>query len=398
MDTAEEAMNTLFHEIEQPEGAPLARPEDMAVVDAYRQRVYESYERFLRQRLAELDRDRARLWRRDYSSVEAYQRSVEPMRQRLAAMLGWWIEPQNRPPLTTKEEQTQILFRDKDFIAYRVSFEVLPGLESYAVELAPCSPGPHPGLLAQHGYSGCPELVCGLAAQANAKDYSYRSLGIRAARRGYHVVAVQHPSGYGTADETIGSLPRFQNYGRTYGKNRLHRLALMAGGTLFGLDMMASSRGVDLLMSRAGVDRGRIGMYGLSQGGMSALYLPALDKRIKASVCAAYFNSRLLKLIGPHRATCYLDSPEEDKFFADVVRCFADADLASLICPRSFAVEAGEHDTSVDFEKSRDEFPRAAEHYRKLGLEKRVEFIAHKQGHVSATARAFQFLQEQLAR
>jgi dienelactone hydrolase len=390
-------MNTRFHDIEQPESAPLVPAADMAIVDAYRKRVYESYEQFFRQRLAELDRDREKLWRRDYSSVEAYERSVEPMRQRLAAMLGWWIEPQNRPPLKTRDEQTEILFKEKDFIAYRVSFEVLPGLESYAVELAPCSPGPHPGLLAQHGYGGCPESVCGFTPQANAKDYSYRSLGIRAVRRGYHVIAVHHPSGYGTEAETVGSLPRFQNYGRAYGKNRLHRLAFLAGGTLFGLDMMVSSRGVDLLFSRAGVDRNRVGMYGLSQGGLSALYLPALDKRIKASVCAAYFNSRLLKLIGPHRATCYLDSPEEDKFFAEVVRCFADADLASLICPRSFAVEAGERDTSVDFEKSRDEFPLAAEHYRKLGVEKRIEFIAHNQGHVSATTRAFQFLQEQLA-
>jgi len=390
-------MNARFHEIEQPEGAPLAPPVDMTVVDGHRQRVYESYEHFLRQRLEELYRDREKLWQRDYSSVEAYQRSVEPMRRRLAAMLGWWIEPQNRSPLKVREEDTQILFRGKDFIAYRVNFEVLPGLESYALELAPCSPGPHPGLLAQHGYSGCPESVCGFTEQPNAKDYSYRSLGIRAALRGYHVIAPQHPSGYGTTSARAGSLPKFAKYGSNYGKNRLHRLAIMAGGTLFGLDMMTSSRGVDLLLSRAGVDRNRIGMYGLSQGGMSALFLPALDKRIKASVCSAYFNSRLLKLIGPHRALCYLDSLEEDKFFTEVVRCFADADLVSLICPRSFAVEAGELDSSVDFEKSCDEFPRAAEHYRKLGLEKRIEFIAHHQGHVSATARAFQFLQEQLA-
>ena len=31
---------------------------------------------------------------------------------------------------------------------------------TYAVELLPSSPGPHAGLLAQHGYGGTPEAVC----------------------------------------------------------------------------------------------------------------------------------------------------------------------------------------------------------------------------------------------
>jgi hypothetical protein len=35
-------------------------------------------------------------------------------------------------------------------------------------------------------------------------------------------------------------------------------------------------------------------------------------------------------------------------------------------------------------------------HYEKLGLQDRIEFIGHQEGHVPATARAFQFLAEQL--
>ena len=103
-------------------------------------------------------------------------------------------------------------------------------------------------------------------------------------------------------------------------------------------------------------------------------------------------------MIGPHRATSYLDSLEEDKFFPDLIRCFSDSDVASLIAPRAFAVEAGEKDSSVDFEKAEAEFRRAKEHYDKLGIPDRIEFIPHRQGHVSATKRAFEFLQEQLLR
>lgn len=389
-----DSMRTRFHEIEQVEGPPLVEPVDPGAIDRHRRMTYRSYEQFLRVRLAGMERDRHMQWRRDYRSVAAYLRSVKPMRQRLKQMLGFWIEPGDRLPRETGK--AQILLRTNDFVARRFRFEFLPGIETYAVELVPHSNGSGAGLLIQHGYGGTPEFACGFTTSANLGDYSYRSLGIRAVRRGYHVVAVHHPSGYGCNDETIGSIPGFEQYGGTYGKNRLHRMAIMAGGTLFGLDMMASSRGIDLLLQRGDVSKNRIAMYGKSQGGQSALYLPAMDTRIAASICCAHFNRRFQKLIGPHRALNYLDSPEEDKFFADVIRCFSDCDMVSLIAPRAFAVEAGLKDTSVDFEKSRAEFARAKLHYQRLGIAGRIEFIAHRAGHMSATRRAFEFLEKAL--
>jgi cephalosporin-C deacetylase-like acetyl esterase len=147
---------------------------------------------------------------------------------------------------------------------------------------------------------------------------------------------------------------------------------------------------VDLLSRVVG---DRIGMYGLSQGGMSALYLPALDVRVKASVSAAYFNWRFVKLIGPTRATCYLDWTDEGQFFSDVVRTFSDSDVVSLIAPRAFAVEAGLHDSAVDFEKAYAEFERTRVHYDRLGISGKVEFIGHAEGHVSATRRAMEFIE-----
>ncbi len=385
-----------FCEIEKKSGPPDVKPVDLLKIDEHRQRTYLSYESFLRAHLAKLDSERPLLWQRDYSNIEAYKRSVASMRDRLKAMLGFWIEPKERPPVKIWDEK--ILLEEEDFVAYSFRIEVCPGLESYGVELVPKTPGSHPGLLAQHGYGGTPELVCGLTPCANREDYSYRSLGIRAVRRGFHVVAIQHPSGYGTVDDEVGSLPGHLITHQNYGKNRLHRMAIMAGGTLFGLDMLSSSRGVDLLISREDVDSKRIGMYGLSQGGQSALYLPAIDERIQTSVCSAYFNKRFLKLIGPHRALCYLDSNEEDKFFSDVIRYFSDSDIVSLITPRAFAVEAGQKDSSVDFEKAQEEFRCARVHYEKLGIADRIEFIAHAEGHVSATCRAFEFLIEHLTK
>lgn len=370
---------------------------DPGEVDACRRRVYLSYEEFLRDSLARLDGQRPSLWNRDYSSLDAYLQSVEPMREKLKVTMGFWQEPEARPPVRTWDRKK--IAEGGFFTAYRFSIEITAGLETYGIELVPRFPGPHPGLIAQHGYHGTPELVCGLAeGSILVENYGYRAMGLRAVKRGFHVVAVHHPGTFGTSDdECRAPLPGFPDYPSTYARNRLHRLAIMAGGTLIGIDLLASSRAVDLLCACPGIDPARIGMYGLSQGGLSALYLPAMDTRIRASVCSAYFNTRYVKLVGPgHRGLTFLDALEEDKFFPDVIRRFSDSDIVSLIAPRAFAVEAGEKDSSVDFEWSAKEFEQAKKHYDMLGIPGRVEFIAHERGHVSDTARALDFLEENL--
>jgi len=200
-------MEERFFEIEQPAGPPLVDAVDPGAVDEHRQRTYESYERFLRARLARLDGERADEWQRDYSDVEAYLASVEPMRDRLKAMLGFWVEVEDRAPVEVSHEQ--VVMEDDDFVARRFRIEVLPGLETYGLELVPRAPGPHPGLLAQHGYAGTPESVCGFVKDANLEDYTYRSLGVRAVRRGFHVVAIHHPTGYGPEKDGMVGHPGF---------------------------------------------------------------------------------------------------------------------------------------------------------------------------------------------
>jgi len=384
-----------FARIEQLAGPDPLEPVDLHALDRWRKRTYQSYETFLRQRLVDLDAHRPALWKRDYSSVDAYRKSIEPMRQRLKEMFGGWVEPEARKPVEKRDRET--LKETDEFQALRYAVEILPGLETYAVELIPKTRGPHPGLLAQHGYGGTPEDVCGMGPESNRADYSYRSMGLRAVRHGFHVVAVHHPTTYGWPEiRSVKPLPTHPQFSMNYGKDRLHRLAILAGGTLFGLDLMGSSRGIDLLVA-TGIPPGRIGMYGLSQGGQTALYLPALDERIQASVCSAFFNWRMLKMIGPVRGEAFLDVDSEDKFFTDVIRCFADSDVVSLIAPRAFAIETGLHDAAVDIENAETEFQRARIHYNKLGMPNEIEFIPHAEGHVSATRRAFEFLEEHLA-
>ncbi|MFT5377698.1 MAG: hypothetical protein ACI906_004538, partial [Candidatus Latescibacterota bacterium] len=176
-----------MHEIEQKAGKALVAAVDAEAVDSCRKETYLSYESFLRAHLHTLDAERAALWQRDYSNSTAYEESVEPMRQRFAEMLGFWQDPADRPPVSMGTEE--VLWQDEHALATRFSYEVRPGLHSYAVRMRPKTKGPHPGLVVQHGYMGTPEMACGLVESANAEDYAYRSMGLRAVQRGYCVIA-----------------------------------------------------------------------------------------------------------------------------------------------------------------------------------------------------------------
>ncbi len=72
-----------FHRIEQTPGPSQVQTVEPAKVESRRKAVYLSYEKFLRQRLEELNRQRPGKWQRDYSSVDAYLKSVSGMRARL---------------------------------------------------------------------------------------------------------------------------------------------------------------------------------------------------------------------------------------------------------------------------------------------------------------------------
>lgn len=68
-----------------------------------------------------------------------------------------------------------------------------------------------------------------------------------------------------------------------YHAHQLHT-RLMQGQTLLGKVLFDVSAGIDLLQSLPEVDATRIGFIGHSYGGRTALFAPAFDKRIKASV------------------------------------------------------------------------------------------------------------------
>lgn len=112
---------------------------------------------------------------------------------------------------------------------------------------------------------------------------------------------------------------------------------LVAGRTLLAKVLHDASVGIDYIESRADVDRNRIGFIGHSYGGRMAIWVPALDKRIKASVsncgCVNYKNSL------HHEAGIQME------FCVPGIMEVGDIeDVVALVAPTPLYISAGEQD------------------------------------------------------
>ena len=307
----------------------------------------------------------------DTDSISVYEQSSALLRAHLLEALGGW-EP--RPVQTNA--RVEYLGDMAPGKLYRVHVNVIEDVEMPALLLIPraAEHTPAPAVICQHGYAGSPEWTMGFGSEGQ-QNYM-NALGHRMASAGYVVIAPQivcSPPGVGQD------------------RVRLDRLARLAGKSLLGFEMFELSRVVDYLQTRPEVDPQRIGMYGISQGGKSTLFLSALDTRIAAAVCSCYYNNRWNKMIEPALLAdtaaqeglayaAYLGLSEDDKFNPLAAPLFPDHLLGGLICPRPFMVEIGRYDPVIYWRDAVEEYERLHAIYAALGIPERSQATVSQWG------------------
>ena len=323
-------------------------------------------EAYLDSRLSASYGERRETWKRDFTSIEAYETSIAPWRQRFADYLGGWHYDRGR--VDAREER----IRETDtHTASRVWIKAFGGVEVYGVLLTPKKfTGKRPAVMCLHGMAGTPELVCGIVDKT---DYHNR-FGLSAALRGYVVFA-----------------PVMMNSAQK--RNWLDRKAIMVGQRLQALEQFKMLRLADYLASRDDVDAGRIGVYGISWGGRTAMNAAALDRRIAACVISGHFMESTQKMTKPSpHYTAYIETLENYAFFSREATEFADADICSLICPRPVHIEQGRADRVAYWQMAQEEFKTVQGYYQQLGIDDRATFEVFEGGHVVAGQEAFTFL------
>ncbi|MGL4553993.1 MAG: dienelactone hydrolase family protein [Gemmataceae bacterium] len=310
----------------------------------------------------------------DTSSLAAYEKSVERYREIFAKDVVGRFDIKAMP----FNARTR-LFRETDKVTYyQVVLDVYDDVIAYGLLLLPKDlkgGEKRPVVVCQHGLEGRPEDCI----DEKAGFAAYRAFATKLAERGFIVFAPQNLY--------IGH-DKFRT---------LQRKANLIGKTLFSVIVPQHQQITDWLKTLPGVDGERIGFYGLSYGGKSAMRIPPLVKNYCLSICSADFNDWVWKNASSKDRYSYVWTGEYEIFEWDLGGTFNYAEMAALIAPRPFMVERGHFDGVGSDERVGYEFGKVRHLYAaKLGIGDRAEIEWFVGPHTINGRGTFDFLHKHL--
>lgn len=336
-------------------------------IEQRNQRYATELEQYFREYLVDGYAARAgKAWNRSYVSIAEFVKSVEPNRARYRRIFS----PPHLRPTGPLERKAHPQVEGTEWISLP-----LGGLRAEALLAFPADVSkPVPLIIAQHGIGSFPERVFGIDDPQNL----YHDYGHALVKAGFAVLA---PFNLATVEK----------------RNRMERLARLADTTLPGIELARIQCLLDEVLKDKRVDRKRVGMWGISLGGMATMFWMPLEPRIQCGVVCAWFNHRRNKMVIPDRRySCFLETKEEHAFFRGWLTEFTDSDVASLICPRPLLVQTGKADGIAWWPQVIEEFDASKEHYRKLKIEDRIEMDLHDGGHEIRLESGIAFLRKWL--
>jgi hypothetical protein len=357
-----------------PDTAPLTIEEPLDVV------MVRGISQFAEHLLATAPARRGQYWNRDYSSVEAYQASVEPNRERLKKYLGMVDQP--TPPR---------LLLDASSGGWQpvtpVQWDVLEGVsaEGYLIHPYKLDEGAEypdeikAAVVAIPDATQTPESISGLDAALPPEVQWARRL----AENGCLVLVVAPIN----RESALSGHPdiRYTNFSH---REYVYRCAFELGRHVIGYELQRICQGRRLLEEIAGDDRGirpPLGIAGVGEGGLLALYAAAIEPEFDAALVSGYFQQR----------EGLWQEPIDRNVWRRVSE-FGDSDLASLIAPRPLVIDSSNPPAiagpnaaiegraaiaapgtigPLDVESVMREFERAKSHYASLDFASRINLV-----------------------
>jgi dienelactone hydrolase len=241
-------------------------------------------------------------------------------KESLEKLLGPWPQKAPLDPLIIESVDCGLYVREK------VTYNVEPNERIAAYILVPKNRGEQkPAIFCHHQHASNFDLgkseVVGLAGDP---DQAYAA---ELAERGYITFA---PDAIAFEERNWSSDPGHAEYFELATR-------LVQGSTLLAKVLHDVSVGLDYLQSRSDVDAGRIGFIGHSYGGRMAIWAPAFDQRIQASVsncgCINYKDSRA-RDVGIQMEFCV----------QGIMQTGDIEDVVTMIEPRALLISATDND------------------------------------------------------
>ena len=316
------------------------------------------------------ERRRAAFWAKaDASSAEAWAASCAHYRDIFWEQIIGKLPPPDQPP----NPRSRFLYETDSYTGYEVVLDLYRDVFAYGILLLPkgmASGERRPVVVCQHGLEGRPQNVA-----LPQDDAAYHAYGCRLAERGFVVFAPQNPYiGY----DSFRVLQRQANPLRL---------------SLFSFIVRQHERILEWLGSQSFVAPKRIGFYGISYGGKTAMRVPAILTNYALSICSADYNEWVRKNASTaYYPGTYLHTDEYEMFEFDLGNTFNYAEMSWLIFPRPFMVERG-HSDGVGWDQWVGyEFAKTFRRYNLLRLPERAVIEWFDGPHEIHASGTFEFL------
>lgn len=298
--------------------------EDLFYTQEQRQIYLDGIEKLIDQRQKDASKERTEYVKDIFTDPEKYRADFR-------RMLGWPLVDHSKQEEREAPTPRSVKLADEDgYSIYRMTFEVLEGLEMTGLYFEMHGEGKKPLVLVQHGGSGTPEAVSDIYGIKN----NYNNMLARVIKNGVHAFAPQV------------LLWKVEKYGVPYDRKEIDARLKRVGSSITALEIYAMMRILNYFEKQDNVLN--FGMVGLSYGGFYTLFLSAIDTRIKAAFSCSFFNSR----------DAY---PWSDWTWWRSAHTFDDAEIACLVYPRKLNIEIGDRDNLFDVRSGRKSFERLRE-------------------------------------
>jgi dienelactone hydrolase len=276
-------------------------------------------EKFLRRELDRSVEARKTLWKRDFSSRQAYEKSVEPNRERFRRYIGA-VDPRVKVEALEFVGSTvhpSEVARTKQYTILAVRWPVLDGVNAEGLLLQPAGK-PLARVVALSDADQTPEMLVGLAPGVAAEAQLARRLVENGCQVLVPVLIDRQDTWSGNPKVWLTNQPH---------REWVYRPAFSMGRHIIGYEVQKVLAAVDWFQHDGGAEA-RVGVAGYAEGGLLALYSAAVDPRIDAVLVSGYFDSR--------------QNIAEEPIYRNVfglLNEFGDAEVASLIAPRHVVIE-----------------------------------------------------------
>lgn len=327
-------------------------------------------------RNSEYQRDEIVLNKLSFKSNTTYKKSVELLRSEFQyEHIGWFDEPL----MKELHPRTRKIYDEEKWVGYDVVMDVWPGVFAWGVLCIPKNiktGEKRPVVICQHGLESTPYSTIDTSA---ANYRYYKSFTARLAEQGFIT---------------------FAPHNIYKGKNEfrvLQRKANTLKASLFSIITPQHSQILNWMETLPFVDKDRIGFYGLSYGGKSAMRIPAIEQRYKLSICSGDFNEWVRLNADIHFPSAYMYRGNEYEMPEwDLGHSFNYAEMTYLIAPRPFMIERGRKDDVGNDQWIAYEFARARRVYDKLNIGEHCVIEYFDGPHTINGVGTFEFLHREL--